>query len=243
MHPLRWLRRRRANARGPALLIGSVASGIAADAAAVALAGLPWRHTFFAEIAKFPLSVLAAHYPNVPNLGDMTRITDQQLENACGSTSFSAEHPVSPSALPASEVEWLTRVVSWPLSSADLLSAQRPAGSSGKTSPVLSRQIAEKPSEASSLRWTSSGTVWRGACSMRSISDSPNAGSASFLSDILETGDLPRRYFLSPRACRGILKRASRRGRVLPAALTAALEAVASLALSEPPEATDEGTE
>lgn len=135
------------------------------------------------------------------------------------------------------------RVVSWPSSSSDLLSAQRPAGSSGKTSPVLSRPITERPSEASSLRWMSSGTVWRGACSMRSISDSPNDASASFLSDILETGDLPPRYFLSPRACRGILKRASRRGRELPEALKAALEAVALQDPSSPEEAPDEGTE
>jgi hypothetical protein len=36
------------------------------------------------------------------------------------------------------------------------------------------------------------------------------------LSDILETGDVPRRFYLSARACRGILRRAEKRGKELP---------------------------
>jgi hypothetical protein len=43
------------------------------------------------------------------------------------------------------------------------------------------------------------------------------------LSDILETGDLPQRYFLSAKACRGILRRADKRGKELPQALRLAL--------------------
>jgi hypothetical protein len=43
------------------------------------------------------------------------------------------------------------------------------------------------------------------------------------LSDILETGDVPQRYFLSERACRGILRRAANRGKELPPALCEAL--------------------
>ncbi|MDR2945582.1 MAG: hypothetical protein LBV79_02390 [Candidatus Adiutrix sp.] len=48
------------------------------------------------------------------------------------------------------------------------------------------------------------------------------------MSDILETGDLPPRYFLSATACRGILRRAEARGRNLPEALRLALEATAA---------------
>ncbi len=47
------------------------------------------------------------------------------------------------------------------------------------------------------------------------------------LSAILESGDLDRRYFLSPKACKGILRRAAKRGKELPQALRHALEAVA----------------
>ena len=50
------------------------------------------------------------------------------------------------------------------------------------------------------------------------------------LSDILETGDVPQRYFLTARACRGILRRAEKRGKALPSALHQALRSVAERA-------------
>jgi hypothetical protein len=50
------------------------------------------------------------------------------------------------------------------------------------------------------------------------------------LSDILETGDVPPQYYLSPKACAGILRRAGNRGKELPPQLQAALQAVADLA-------------
>jgi len=53
------------------------------------------------------------------------------------------------------------------------------------------------------------------------------------LSDILETGDLPQRFFLSAKACKGILRRAEKRGKELPTQLRRALEQVA-VDLSEP---------
>jgi hypothetical protein len=48
------------------------------------------------------------------------------------------------------------------------------------------------------------------------------------LSDILEVGEVPQRYYLSGTACRGILRRADKRGKELPEALKSALLAVAS---------------
>ena len=53
-----------------------------------------------------------------------------------------------------------------------------------------------------------------------------NGATASSLSDILETGAVPQRYFLTGTACRGILRRAERRGKALPEALRLALLAV-----------------
>jgi hypothetical protein len=47
------------------------------------------------------------------------------------------------------------------------------------------------------------------------------------LSDILETGDVPQRYYLSAKACAGILRRAAKRDKELPAQLQRALEQVA----------------
>lgn len=79
---------------------GSVCSGIAA--ASVAWAPLDWKAAWLAEIEKFPAAVLAHHYPEVPNLGDMTalpaRIASGEVEAPdifCGGTPcFTAGHMV-----------------------------------------------------------------------------------------------------------------------------------------------------
>ncbi len=52
----------------------SVCSGI--EAASVAWKPLGWAPTAFAEVDAFPSAVLAHHYPNVPNLGDLTKWKD-----------------------------------------------------------------------------------------------------------------------------------------------------------------------
>ncbi|HAL6008868.1 TPA: Dam family site-specific DNA-(adenine-N6)-methyltransferase [Escherichia coli] len=51
---------------------GSVCSGI--EAASVAWESLGWLPAWFAEIESFPSAVLAHHWPDVANLGDMTKI-------------------------------------------------------------------------------------------------------------------------------------------------------------------------
>ncbi|MDJ7444979.1 Dam family site-specific DNA-(adenine-N6)-methyltransferase [Salmonella enterica] len=51
---------------------GSVCSGI--EAASIAWGSLGWQPAWFAEIEAFPSAVLANHWPNVTNLGDMTGI-------------------------------------------------------------------------------------------------------------------------------------------------------------------------
>jgi len=55
----------------------SLFSGI--EAASVAWQPLGWRAVAFAEIEPFPCAVLAHHYPDVPNLGDVSQITDTQI--------------------------------------------------------------------------------------------------------------------------------------------------------------------
>ena len=51
---------------------GSVCSGI--EAASVAWGPLGWTAAWFSEIEPFPCAVLKHHYPDVPNLGDMTKL-------------------------------------------------------------------------------------------------------------------------------------------------------------------------
>ena len=52
----------------------SICSGI--EAASVAFAPLGWKAIAFSEIEPFPCAVLAHHYPDVPNFGDMTKFRE-----------------------------------------------------------------------------------------------------------------------------------------------------------------------
>jgi len=70
---------------------GSVCSGI--EAASVAWHPLGWEAAWLSEIEPFPCAVLKHHYPQVPNLGDMTllpnRIASGEVEAPdvfCGGT-------------------------------------------------------------------------------------------------------------------------------------------------------------
>ena len=82
---------------------------------------------------------------------------------------------------------------------------------------------------SNSGRWNSNGEYW-----MRNSPESPSADAVSLssLASILEP-KVASKYFLSARACAGILRRAEKRGRELPPALKEALEAVASQELPE----------
>ena len=62
-----------------------------------------------------------------------------------------------------------------------------------------------------------------GAYSMRDIGEYPNVVEESFLWQILEA-NVPQKYYLSAKACRGVLRRAERRGKELPIILKTALE-------------------
>ena len=55
----------------------SLFSGI--EACSMAWKSLGWECVGFSEIEPFPCTVLQHHYPSVPNLGDITKITEQQI--------------------------------------------------------------------------------------------------------------------------------------------------------------------
>lgn len=57
----------------------SLFSGI--EACTVAWKPLGWECAAVAEIEPFPCAVLAHHYQNVPNLGDVTKITEEDIKN------------------------------------------------------------------------------------------------------------------------------------------------------------------
>ena len=115
----------------------------------------------------------------------------------------------------------------------------------GKTSPEHSRQTRAKTSRQSSKKSAKSKTIhylflnlksgqtqeksWemrsplRGECLTLNIGEFPNEENASTLSQILQENVLEK-YYLSKKACQGILRRASARGKQLPEMLKIALE-------------------
>src|SRR3546814_3415211 len=74
------------------------------------------------------------------------------------------------------------------------------------------------------------GTERHGGVSTFNISEWPNDAAVCSLSQILEKGPIPQRFFLSAKACLGILRRAEKRGKELPEQLARALKAVAGSA-------------
>lgn len=124
--------------------------------------------------------------------------------------------------------------------------AMTSASSSGRTSPASSRPktmlsgafwlaLPEKMT-----RWSHQGASGRtlvlcmdpreqslGGPWTPNTSEWPNDAAVCSLSQVLEKGSIPPRFFLSGTACAGILRRAEKRGKQLPPSLHAALQAVA----------------
>ncbi len=170
------------------------------------------------------------------------------------STLFAAEHPVNHFPLPDSEKDWMMSVATLCSPLDIFLRSTAPVGSYGRTSPAYCRATPDATLRAfwdssqdkrSSRPQTDGETAERSqasnqpttspiACLTLNTREAPtiqglslNDGDVCSLSDILETGDVPQRYYLTARACQGILRRAEKRGKELPPMLKAALESVA----------------
>ena len=81
----------------------------------------------------------------------------------------------------------------------------------------LTRAAGQKPG----FSWETDGALL-GAYSTRNIGECPSVGVESFLYAILEE-NVPEKYYLSAKACRGILRRAEGRGNQIPEPLRSAL--------------------
>lgn len=119
-----------------------------------------------------------------------------------------------------------------------------PVSSSGRTSPEpfqatreLTFELCLKKSDRPKFQcldlvdgqrpeWCEALSVkLRGGFSTLNIGESPSAAVESSLSQILQPEcDVPGKYYLSRRACQGILRRAKKRGKELPEELRIALE-------------------
>lgn len=150
-------------------------------------------------------------------------------------TFLSEEPPANPSRSRESGSDWMTRAATSRLSTWPWLNAFAPAGWSGRTSPVSCQMMKDERWEPSSGSWGNSGMGGPTECLTLNMCEwaasntlSPSAAAVCSLSDILEVQPVPQRYYLTAKACAGILRRAEKRGKELPAMLQRALEAVAA---------------
>ena len=116
------------------------------------------------------------------------------------------------------EAAWTMNVATSPSSFAALLTDAVRNGSSGKTCLVSLVSTEGETLEPSSGRFQNSGIISRGESWTLNTSEFHSAADVSFLSDILEPmSEALERYCLSATACKGILRRAEKRGKTLPA--------------------------
>jgi hypothetical protein len=189
---------------------GSVCSGI--EAASSAWHSLGWQPAFFSEIEPFPRAVLSHHYPSVPLHGDFTTIGADQygaIDLLVGGTpcqSFSIaglrgglDDDRGNLALEFLRLAQRTRAkwLVW-----ENVPGVLSSGGGGTLVPF-------------SEGWLNSGMGSPTECLTLNTSEWPSAAAVCSLSDVLETQPVPQRFFLSAKACHGILRRASRRDRGL----------------------------
>lgn len=142
------------------------------------------------------------------------------------SMSSSEDSPAPTYPWPAVVKAWLEKRPDSSSSSYASLLRSLPVGWSSKTSMASCRLTEDGTWEPSSERWGDAGFGGPTVAVTLNGGDHPSDGAASFLSDILEP-HVHQRFFLSPKACRGLILRAARRGKALPELLESVLRKVA----------------
>lgn len=159
----------------------SLFSGI--EAATAAWEPLGWEPVCFAEFDEFPSAVLAERYPEVPNIGDVTKMNWKKYR---GKVDLVVGGSPCQSFSIAGKREGLQGESGLMFEYIRAVREIRPRWFLWETSRERSQARMGRLSDSSCPKWTSSGTAWRGAYSMRSSSEWPKDAAVSFLSDILE---------------------------------------------------------
>ena len=101
-----------------------------------------------------------------------------------------------------------------------------------KTFTVCLIPTEDRTLRSSFERWPTSGILSDGVCLTAKTSESPSHAKESTLSGVIETGAVPQKYFLSPTAAKGMLRRVDAMGRNLFPPLRKSLEMLAAKAPS-----------
>lgn len=212
------------------MIYGSVCSGI--EAATVAWHLLGWKPAFFSEIEKFPCAVLQYHYPHVPLHGDFTTIQKDDYEpidllvggTPCQSFSVAGLRgglDDERGGLAMEFVELAKRIrARW------IVWENVPGVLSSGRGYDFGAFIGALAKCGYGFAYRVLDAQYFGA---------PSVAVECSLLDILETTDLPQRFYLSPKACAGILRRAEKRKVLLPPSLQTALAQAAQTKTKEKP--------
>ena len=137
------------------------------------------------------------------------------------------EHLVSPSQLQDSEKDLKIQGETLCLPIVEFLTSLDPSGSFGKTCQVSSVQMEDGILVPSLGRWANSAMGGPIGCLMLNTLESPKDVEECLLSAVLEIENLPQKYYLSPKASQGVIRRAEERNKKLPPLLNEALHMVA----------------
>ena len=222
----------------------TICSGI--ECCSVALRGLNWEPVFFSEIDRNPSLILRHRWPTVPNLGDIQKIHyDRQthtITNGSTSIDFDGQLDVLAGGTPCTDVSTIGQRKGMSEGSGTdsalafeyvrLVREFRPKWIMWENVDGVFRPTVGKTSDRSLKRWPRAATFFRGECFPRTKlsptstkTESRNTGEESGLSDTLETNpELLSRYFLTPKAIRGVIRRAERRKKKIPPELREIME-------------------
>ena len=142
-------------------------------------------------------------------------------------STFSWEEPPA-NHLASQDLEkgWQTRVATSCSSILELLQNIGPSGWYGRTSPAFYPLTEDETLPPYFAGWQNSGMGSATEFWTLSSSEWPKDAAVCSLSQTLEVGNVPQRFFLSAKACAGILRRAEKRGKTLPEPLQRALTSV-----------------
>jgi len=128
--------------------------------------------------------------------------------------------------------EWLESDLAYGSSSAELSVRLNRDGLSWKMYPDFFRARRDEILPSSFEGWKNSGMWGHGKLLTVNTSEWPKDAAVCSLSDILEP-EVDKKYYLSAKACKGILRRAEKRGKELPPMLEIALREVAGLSKTQ----------